>query len=328
MNSLLRSERNAYHPHGAMQDKAGELSNCHALVVGTVRNVAHHLDAEIGRIRSAFSRFGGLSWFLVESDSSDATLAELQRLSQGISGFRFVSLGNLRETMPKRTARLAHCRNAYLQTIRSDPAYRDVDYVVMVDLDGVCDLLTAEGVMSCWDRSDWDVCTANQRGPYYDIWALRHESWCPGDCWQQNAFLARRGLEPASALFASVYSRMLVIPESADWIEVDSAFGGLAIYRRAALQAGNYVGLTDSGEEQCDHPTLHATLRASGLRLFINPKLINTGYTEHSEPVRGMLWRAAASARFRRVFSRAAVKRLLGPTATRGLRRLLRKHQR
>jgi len=81
----------------------------------------------------------------------------------------------------------------------------------------------------------------------------------------------------------AVHSKMVVVREDADWIEVDSAFGGLAIYRRQALVGARYNGLDGQGAEICEHATLHAKLRTNGHRIFINPKFINTDVTAHTK---------------------------------------------
>jgi hypothetical protein len=39
----------------------------------------------------------------------------------------------------------------------------------------------------------------------------------------------------------------------------------------------------DGGEMVCEHVQLHAAIRAHGGRIFINPGLINTGYTSHTK---------------------------------------------
>lgn len=256
------------------------------LIVGTARNVEGAINQTITRLTNAFSSFKKISWLIIESDSSDNTIAALEKLSSEVSNFRFISKGSLQEAMPLRTERLATCRNAYLKEIRENTIYSDVDYVAIADLDGVNNLLTPEAVMSCWTRSDWDVCTANQAGPYYDIWALRHEAWCPNDCWEQFRFLAGGGVPQDKALFAAVYSKMLRVPKTAGWIQVDSAFGGLGIYRREALMKGSYTGLNSRGEEICDHPTLHKTLIEDGRKIFINAEMINTDYTDHTNHLR------------------------------------------
>ena len=90
------------------------------------------------------------------------------------------------------------------------------------------------------------------------------------------------GVQRDKAVFAAVYSKMVRIPKTIEWIQVESAFGGLAIYRRQALLNGSYSGLNCRGEEVCDHPNLHKTLIEQGYKIFINPQLINTDYTNHT----------------------------------------------
>lgn len=224
-----------------------------------------------------------MQWLLIESDSSDATVSRLEELARRDGSFSYVSLGNLRERVPLRTERIAFCRNAYLDVLRTDARYAAVDFVVVADFDGVNSLLTEEAITSCWRREDWDVCTANQRDRYYDIWALRHAEWSPNDCWAQYRFLTAYGVAHAKAWSACVRSRMLRISRQAHWIEVDSAFGGLAIYRRSALQQGRYVGLDALGAECCEHVALHRELRAHGYRIYINPALINGDSPDHTD---------------------------------------------
>lgn len=254
-----------------------------AVVVGTVRDSARRIGAEVARIGTALGGFRRIQWLLVESDSDDGTPSSLEALTRSHEGFQFISLGRLRDRVPARTERIAFCRNAYLEALRSDERYSGVDFVVVADFDGVNSLLDESAIASCWRRDDWDVCTANQRGPYYDIWALRHPDWSPNDCWAQYRFLIRNGLSHAKAWSACVRSRMLRIPTDAQWIEVDSAFGGLAVYRRDPLLRCEYVGITDEGRETCEHVGLHSALRGHGGRIFINPALINGDSPDHTD---------------------------------------------
>jgi hypothetical protein len=73
---------------------------------------------------------------------------------------------------------------------------------------------------------------------------------------------------------------MVTIPETADWIEVDSAYGGISIYRKVAIEGAEYSGW--SGHPTCEHVSLNAEIRSKGFRIFINPRFVNAGYTEHS----------------------------------------------
>lgn len=253
------------------------------LVVGVVRNCSPHLRGDVERLRSALKSFANVRWLMIESDSEDDSVAILAQLAGEVPSFRFISLGRLQERMPLRTQRIAHCRNVYIEEIKQDPEYAECAYVIVSDFDGVNTLIGEREILSCWQRQDWDVCTANQRGPYYDIWALRHDDWCPNDCWRQRRFLRRFDGDDDATLRAAVYAKMITIPPDEDWIEVDSAFGGLAIYRRQAIIQGRYVGVTRSGEQTCEHVAFHQDLKRNDCRIFINPKLINAAYTDHTK---------------------------------------------
>jgi glycosyltransferase involved in cell wall biosynthesis len=254
------------------------------LIVGCVRNGAKTLGRAVETLARATAGFALVRFLIVESDSTDDTLAELQRLRNQRAGFQFTSLGALAEQMPARTERIAACRNRYLDELRLDAQYAQVDYVMVADLDGVNDDLRAEAVATCWaSQQPWDVVTANQRDAYYDIWALRHPDWCPVDCHDQYSRL-RAMFDKPRAKDIAIHSRMVPLSPQAEWIEVDSAFGGLAIYRREALLAGRYNGICE-GRSVCEHVPLHAALRARGYRIFINPALINADRTDHSARV-------------------------------------------
>ena len=252
------------------------------LIVGLVRNGAGKIIPDVMRMQAAVRCFARVHWLLVESDSEDNSILELQDLCKRIENFRFISMGSLRGKFPLRTDRIAACRNAYLDEVKSNQAYEHVDFVIAADFDGINTLISEDAIVSCWDRSDWSVCTANQAGPYYDILALRHATWCPIDCIAGYQFLVKYGVKPEKALQAAVHSRMITIPKDSHWIEVDSAFGGVAIYKKSSIINGTYRGLTTDGCEVCEHVQLHAEIRANGGKIFINPRLINASYTEHT----------------------------------------------
>lgn len=252
------------------------------LVVGLAKNCGRTVAKDVFKIKNALSIAESIHWLIIESDSDDNTGSQLNLLSQSVSNFDFKSLGSLSHQYPDRTARLAYCRNFYLDIVNNSPEYVNVDYVLMADFDGINTDLSSDGVESCFARSDWDACFANQRGPYYDIWALRHEFWNPGDCWQNLRFLNTVQKNRRKNLNAAIHSKMLVIPPGSPWIQVDSAFGGLGIYRKTVLRDGRYSGVSAAGYPQSEHVTFHRELIKKGHSLFINPSLINARFTEHS----------------------------------------------
>lgn len=249
------------------------------LCVGLARDVAAGLARQVAHVSAVFPHCSTPRWFVVESDSADDTPQILQRLAAEQPHFRYVSLGALKKQIPHRTSRLAFCRNLYLQEIRENPAYADVELVAMMDLDGTTSHLTRTGIASCFRRTpDWDVCTANCDAPYYDVWALRHPLWSPEDCWKRLEFFEQFGLRRAMLYETLVGALMLRIPRSADWIEVDSGFNGFALYRRAILQHGRYEGKTEDESDVCEHVPFHLELKRAGARIYINPQLIASGY--------------------------------------------------
>lgn len=255
------------------------------VIVGCVRNGAKTLRRAVETLARATAGFARVQFLIIESDSTDTTLAELESLRRDFPDFAFVSMGALAERVPARTERIATCRNRCLEVLSSEERYASVDYVMAADLDGVNNDLRREALETCWASNlPWDVVAANQRDAYYDIWALRHADWCPVDCHEQYSRL--RGIfDHPRALAIAIHSRMARLSPRAAWIEVDSAFGGLAIYRRDALLAGRYSG-TQAGRPICEHVPLHAELRAKGYRIFINPALINAHRTDHSARIR------------------------------------------
>jgi hypothetical protein len=256
-------------------------SEAEILIAGPARNNADTLATEVGTLLNSVVGFKMSYCLVVESDSTDNTLASLEGLKKLIPSFDYISLGHLTKKMSRRTERLACARNRILEELRNNPKYSAVDYIVMADLDGINRSITREKIESCWDLTEpWDVITAVQSDRYYDIWALRHPDWNPIDCFTQRARLESViGKEAANHL--AVKAKQVVLPNSG-MIEVDSAFGGLAIYKRDALLSGKYVGVDDTGNEACEHISLHADLRKAGYRIFINCALVNSAH--HIDP--------------------------------------------
>ncbi len=253
------------------------------LIAGVVRNGEKTIMNEIMHLANVFKNFSNLHWFLVESDSNDQTLKKLYELSKTIPNFRYLSAGSLIEKMPSRLVRLAYCRNLYLDELRNNPLYQNIQYLVVTDLDNMNPLLTEKAVLSCWQYENWGACCANQKGPYYDLGALRHADWMPNDCWRHYQFLLRHTKSVDKAMEAAIYANMIVIPEESDWIEVDSAFGGIAIYPVKVLGQARYAGYDSLGRESVDHIGFHEGIRKNGYSIYINPRLINTSFNGHTQ---------------------------------------------
>lgn len=253
------------------------------LVVGIVKDIEKTLKSDLKRIGMAFSFFKEIHWFLVESDSSDKSQQTLLEMKEINKYFDFISIKIPVNSYNLRTERLAMARNKYLAHIRDHIDPIEFPYIVIADFNLLNNKLSMESVISSWSRTDWDVVTANQSSRYYDIWALRHPLWSPNDCWEQHEFLKKYIKTPEIVNSYSLRSRMIKIPKDSEWIVVDSAFGGLAIYRSSfLLKDVNYEGKNDDGNMICEHIPFNRKIKELGARIFINTSLINAHYTDHS----------------------------------------------
>lgn len=251
------------------------------IVVGIVRDIEKSFKQDFHRLSSALGKFSRIDWHLVESGSTDSSVDVLGAYANEQENFSFSHLEH-QKTL-SRTETMALARNSYLEYLRTDSRFLAYEYVIMADFNNLNNKLTATAIDSCFGENSWDVVTANQQGRYYDAWALRHPLWSPNDCWEQHAFYRRYMKFPESAMTFSMRSRMIRIPSDAEWIEVDSAFGGLAIYKSSILNSkARYIGITAEGKHICEHVPFHTALRAEGARIFVNPRLINTRITDHS----------------------------------------------
>jgi hypothetical protein len=156
-----------------------------------------------------------------------------------------------------------------------------------LDLDAVnARRLSIRAFRSCFVESapDWHVVTATQRHHYYDIWALRGLG-VDYDCWAavRAAVAAGEQREEAVERLVKRWQRALpgLISNSSSWVEVGSAFGGLAVYDTRSLMDCEYVGaIGEAGEEEvCEHVSVHTQIRERGGRIYINPNLVNGGRT-------------------------------------------------
>jgi len=252
------------------------------LVVGCVRNVGNKLINDLQIVQKAIRNFKEKSFLLIESDSTDNTRDLLLECEQKIENFKAISLGKISDQYQFRTETLAYCRNIYVDRINNDDTYKDIDLVLIVDLDGINNLLNHASISSCFEKDNWDAVFANQKEAYYDIFALRHEYWSPTDCRQELDFFEKFRKSRSFNYWHSIYSKMIEIPESNEWIKVNSAFGGAAIYKKECFRNNFYVGRSED-KEICEHIKFNENLIEKGFNLYICPKFINSSINEHTK---------------------------------------------
>lgn len=268
------------------------------ILVGVVSNVERKLYRDLSYVLKALSDFKKVSIYLVESDSTDKTPELLCKLGSKIPNFNFLSLGDLKSTIPGRIARLRYCRNQYVKHIRSIPGSLLPEYVAVADLDGMNTALSRRAVATCFANQNWDVVLSNQKFGYYDIFALRHKEWQPKDCFthldtlkqkinkaefKEDSLIGKVRLNWAydKARKDAIYSKMIRIRRKSPWIQVDSGFGGFAIYKSVLFLQHDYSS-NELLAEQSEHVAFHGKIVSANGNIFINPALINSHFNTHN----------------------------------------------
>jgi glycosyltransferase involved in cell wall biosynthesis len=260
-----------------------------ALIVGTARDCEEGLRATLPRLTRLRESFRTTKFLFVTNDSKDGTERVLREWSADVHDAHIQSVDGLAANVRLRTPRLAVARNLYLAALRQDlSAGINHEILVVLDLDGVNEKLIEEPYFSDAINSapdDWGGLFANQRDWYYDIWALRHPTWCPTDCWQevrnvQQAWFNKRKKTKA-AIEKFVTGRQKRIAADDQPIRVESAFGGFGIYRTQFLAGSLYTGVDPAGQEICEHVSLNKSIAQRGGGLYILPDLLNDTPQEH-----------------------------------------------
>jgi hypothetical protein len=296
-----------------------------AVFVGCTRDCAQFLPSVLNNISHMARLFKESAYIFVENDSHDATKEILRSWCANQPAARTVSLDGLARDCPLRTVRLERARNAYLEIVKSE--YSSFDYMFVLDCDDVGAqtieddiIIKALGFLESESRNA--AAFANSKGHYYDLWALRQNTLCPNDPWEELCDLVLKGgMSENEAYEASFAKKIFQFDSNADPIEVESAFGGLGIYKIKSILRNDstYVGSkkklipsrfvynnavhgnTEVGWQQCEHVSFNLGFKRNNEKLFILPYLINCTTLEvvntryRASGWRGMLFKPPSS---------------------------------
>ena len=249
---------------------ADEAARAKVAIVAIARNAMPYLRNTLLLVDELAGKFRDCAMYVYENDSTDDTATVLDdfALRQWVT-VEHETLGrpDVRGFEPERTVALAEYRNRCRLWVENHAA--DANYVVVLDLDphggfSVDGVLNSIGWMchemgiekrldvggmashSLWvNVDDGEVTIAA-----YDAWAARLNWW-----------------DDRRDKMSMGWFHLLMFPVGSDPVPMNSAFGGLAVYRREAFLA---PGVHYAGGD-CEHVHLHKTMRQAGYQLFLNP---------------------------------------------------------
>jgi hypothetical protein len=264
------------------------------VVAGCARDCSAHLDRVFENISRLSTVYPGISLVVVENDSCDDTFERLSDKGKHFIRKSINKIPSLSKQIPLRTQRLAFVRNLIVDILREE-RFLDCDIVVMIDFDEVCtDAWNVDELSRAFDylmtNTQLMACFSNCNGHYYDLWAFRHSTVCPGDIWL-DAFAYRLTAQCSveEAFLNQVSPRIFQIPKTLPPFSVDSAFGGMGIYSMNAIResTNEYAGeqirrlILNSSEhvivryQKCEHVSFHQGMAAKlGGQFAIIPALI------------------------------------------------------
>ncbi|WP_297297343.1 hypothetical protein [uncultured Methylovirgula sp.] len=253
------------------------------IFAGCVRDCAPYLPQVLANCARFAAMAGEAAFVFAENDSQDGSKAILADWCRGRDNAHILCFDGLDASLRLRTERIAFLRNRIMAFVK-ERGLADYDALCMLDFDEVnASEIAPDGFAAALEflfaAPDHAGIFAVSDPVYYDIYALRHEHWSPGDCWK-----AVRGAPVAHMpdLFQSlICDRQVPIEETHAPIAVESAFGGLGLYRLSAILDAAYIGLDIDGSEVCEHVSFHADIGRRGAKLYIFPRLRNKTPWQH-----------------------------------------------
>lgn len=236
-------------------------------IVSICRNAMPHLKNTLRLVDELAGLWRDCAYYVYQNDSSDETAAVLDDFA--IRQWVTVEHGTMggedsRGFEPERTMRLAKCRSRCQEWVRQNAA--DAGYVLVLDsdphggfsVDGVlnslgwfCEMLGQSlrnrepGAMASYSLFMREETPGVYGAAQYDAWAARWNHW--EDDRQMQWF------------------HLFMPPVGSNPIPMNSAFGGLCLYRREAFLSGVYEG------GDCEHVALHRSMQRAGYQLYLNP---------------------------------------------------------
>jgi hypothetical protein len=253
------------------------MKDIHLTILGCCRNNEKYIDKIQALVKSIVILFKSYDIHIAHNDSTDNTDIFLSSWAREDPNCFTYCMDGLAAKIPKRTQRLAFCRNFLLEKVKR----AEDRWLLILDMDSVnSDLFQGFENVFRLDSEKWAALFINQDERYYDIWALRTKkmNW---DCWEmiRSALMSGTDLKTAKKTYIRQYQTPII--SNSKVVPVLSAFGGAGLYQTKYLKDCKYIGLNKKGEETCEHVSFHEGITKNGGKMYILPCWQNKTASEH-----------------------------------------------
>lgn len=234
------------------------LSQQKAIICGISRDNAGDFWTMRRHIEHLGQQFKDYHVVIVENDSKDGTKDLLKLWAEHNPRVTILSKDFHNIKRPS-IQFLADVRNLYIDET-NQPKYDEFNVLIVTDMDMSYGVDIRGIYHSFADWTSWDAIASNgisnPKGEMYDAFAFRNEEfpWAHYD-------------KPDTYWPDIIPQIQRVYPVNSSFVSVNSAFGGLAIYKRDKLNGCRYHSI----KGDCEHIEFHKCLRQNEGKMFMNP---------------------------------------------------------
>ena len=220
---------------------------------------------------------------ILENDSIDDTKKILDKYSNN-NLIQIFSQNGLEKNILNRIERITYCRNFIFEKIRDINTEESDILYIPADFD--IDLFNRQTVEEFYNvlnflinNKEIDAMFPNCSPYYYDIHALRKVGWNSNDGWKNYEKLSK--YVPIGKFFLKyyfIYRKQIKINKNDEVINVESAFGGIGVYKLKKDQLSLLKYSSDQKFEKCEHIDFNSNFRSG-----IYTSWVISSPTEHIE---------------------------------------------
>jgi len=273
IDNILRVQPNFIQSYNSYIELGQEfLKSQKVAIVGLARNVELILKNNIIKIINCFSIAQDYRLFIFENDSTDNTKNILKTATETNEKIKFYTenynrkqYGTTKEK--ERTQALAEYRNICVNWIHNNCA--DYDFIIVMDLD-----FFDFSINGCYNSFGWlkennqiDGIAGNSFelkkifNDKIDLW--NYDSWAFRGTWWEDSMKYLGSIYDYNPM---LWFGFWIPPIGSIPIKVNSAFGGMTIYRTGKFISGVYSG------DDCEHVCFHYDLKQkTNFNLYLNP---------------------------------------------------------